>query len=189
MKRTKKLLWALALLFTAGASHAATTQGVDIKVSISATKSVLIVGATTYDFGALAVNTASNSATAIVVRNDSGSLQETYTMLGQNAASLGAGTTWDISSSTGALDDYILAAKFGTSRPDNLDENWTDDKLDLDANVCSADIHGNGTEAQSGYNVSPSAGSRDRNLWFRIVTPAMVSDTTARQATVTIGVN
>ena len=80
-------LFAVASLFAFSSSvKAALTQSIDIKVSISATKSVA-VNTTYYHYGALGVNTSSVSATAIVVTNDSAALVETYTLQGANAAS------------------------------------------------------------------------------------------------------
>ena len=109
-------------------------------------------------------------------------------MQGANALSQTGGTNWDIVASTGALDDYVLAAQFSTARPDNDEANWAIDDLDLTAQTCSATQFGNGNAGESGDAVSPTVGQYDRNLWFRIITPALVSDTTQRQATITVGV-
>ena len=89
---------AFALVAFSGISQAATFQNIAVKCSISGTKSVLIVGATTYNFGAQAVATSSVSATAITVRNNSSVFIETYTVTGANA--IGGTVNWTIAAST-----------------------------------------------------------------------------------------
>ena len=195
MNRVNRLrktgLWLLALgvlgLTHVVTSHAATSAAIDIKVSISATKS-LSIGTTHYNFGALAVNTSSVSASAIAVTNDSGSLLETYTLQGANAASTGGGTTWNIAASTGVIDEYVLAGQFSTAAPANDDTDWDNDALTTSAIPATDTVLGNGTHAQAGNGVSPLAGSNTRNLWFRIITPLYVTDVTQRNATLTLAV-
>src|SRR4051812_40844073 len=82
---TKLSLWfigaALSLgLFTSQA-HADDPHNLDIHVSISGSKS-LSVNTTYYDFGQMAVNTSSVSATDIQVTNNSNVFIETYTITG-----------------------------------------------------------------------------------------------------------
>ena len=95
-RRSKVGFWVLAaaavVLAIKAPAQAATSFSLDIKVSINATKA-LTVGSTHYNFGALAVNTSSVSATAVLVTNTSGALLQTYTLQGANAASTGGGTT------------------------------------------------------------------------------------------------
>ena len=189
MNSLKKHLWKLGalavVLFAASPAKAVTSQTLDIKVSISATKS-LAAGTTSYDFGALAVNVASVSASAIAITNDSGSLIETYTLQGADAVSLGAGTGWELDAAPGS-DQYALAAQFATARPTDADGNWGSDALTEDAaTTCSTTVFGDDTNAnQSGALVAPTA---VRSLWFRMKTPTAVSDTTQRLAVVTIAV-
>src|ERR1700753_3778619 len=81
--KTKIGLWAAfvmaAFVSSKAPAYASTnTVHLDIHVSINASKS-LALGTTSYNFGALSVNTSSVSASAIVVTNDSTALQETYT--------------------------------------------------------------------------------------------------------------
>ena len=180
-------VFAVGALFSSPAK-AALTQAIDIKVSISATKSVA-VNTTHYNFGALTVNTSSVSATAITVTNDSAALVETYTLQGANAASTGGGTTWNIAASTGVVDEYVLGAQFSTARPANTDSAFTNDVLTTSAIVASAGTLGNTTLGESGASVSPLAGSNTRSLWFRIITPLAVSDVTQRNATLTLAIN
>ncbi len=186
MKRLSRLALGLALtgaaLGVAATSHAATSQGVDIRVSISATKS-LLAGTTVYNYGPLAVNVSSVSS-GIAITNDSNALVETYTIQGANAVSTAGGTTWTLASSTGT-DQYALAAQFGTSQPTDADGSWGSDDTTTSAVPCDATAFGNGTAAQSGAAVLPNGA---RTLWFRIKTPSAVSDTTQRLATVTLAV-
>ena len=182
-----------ALLFAAFSSpaKAASNGYVDIKVSINATKSIQVVGTTTYTFGALSLNTSSNSATAIVVRNDSGAYIETYRMQAGNAIADVAGENdWTLAASS-APDTYALAAQFSTSRPTNVADanNWdATDYLTSSAQTCTAQLFGNNTLAQSGASVSPLAASRDRNLWFRILTPDVSTGVGGRTAQVTLSI-
>ena len=185
MQKLKVALIAVALgLFTmAKPAHAVNPQSLDITVSILATKS-LSVNTTFYDFGGLVVNQSSVSATAIIVTNNSGALISTYTLQGANANSTEGGTNWTLAASTGT-DIYALAAQFSTARPVDLNANWLADDLTSSAITASATVLGNGTVGESGSNVFPSA---TRNLWFRMKTPGVVSDTTQRKATLTLAV-
>ena len=191
MNTMKKIsLWTLGAVFALASLsadvQAATSDTIDINVSISGTKSVLVSGTTYYDFGALAVNTSSNSASAIVVQNNSTVFIETYTITGANAISDAAGTDWTLNSAgTQGGDQYGLGAQFGTARPDNVDGTWTDDYLDTAPITCNATILGNGTEAEGGSNVATSA---TRNLWFRMKTPTTVTDGGGHTTTVTVSV-
>ena len=190
MKNIKIMLVAavLAVAGFASKSHAVLSQDLDIKVSINATKS-LSAGTTVYDFGALAVNTASHSATAIVITNDSGALIETYEMSAGNALEYGAGTyEFTLAASTGT-DKYVLSAQFSTARPaDASNSTWSSDNLTGAAVACSATQFGNGTAGQAGVDVSPAGGSNTRNLWFRIITPDVVTSPNPHTATATIAV-
>jgi hypothetical protein len=188
MKRLQRLslglvVGTLGLVTFAKPAHAATSQNLDITVSISATKS-LSAGTTFYDFGALAVNSSSVSATAIAVTNDSGALIETYTLQGANASSTGGGTAWTLAAAPGS-DQYALAAQFSTARPTDADGSWGSDDLTTSAIAASSTVLGNGTAGESGASVAPAAA---RNLWFRMKTPTSVSDTTQRKATLTLAV-
>lgn len=183
-----KWLVAVAVVIAgfSGLAKAANPEYLDVKVSISATKSVS-AGTTYYDFGGLNTSISSNSATALVITNDSGSLVETYTMLAGNAVSDTGGTNWTLAGSPGS-DIYSLAAQFSTARPDNVGGTWASDDLTAGAQTCSATLFGNGTAGESGVDVSPTGGSNTRNLWFRIQTPTAVTDATSHTATITLAV-
>jgi hypothetical protein len=175
-------LAALTLGVFAKPAHAVLSQSLDINVSINATKS-LSVNATTYNYGALNVNVSSVSS-HIIVTNDSGALIETYTLQGADANSTGGGTNWTLAASPGT-DQYALAAQFSAALPNNADGDWASDDLTTSPITATASILGNGTGAESGAAVVPSA---TRNLWFRIKTPTVVSDITQRRATLTLAV-
>jgi hypothetical protein len=180
---------ALALIAAAGffsPARAAQSQTVDIHVSISATKD-LTVDSTSYNFGALGVNTASVTATGITVTNASNGLISTFTIQGANASSVG-GAAWTLVSSTGNVNEYKLAAQFSNTRPSNVDGAWTSDDLTTSAAGCTKDVFGNGTLGESGASVSPLAGLNQRTLWFRLVTPLSVTDTTQHDISVTLAV-
>jgi len=185
MKTAIARVWfASALLLIAGAARAGSSATLDITISISATKS-LSIGTTSYDFGAQPVNTSTVSATAIDVNNDSNGVLETYTIQGANAASTGGGTSWTLDVATGTLDHYMLAAQFSTARPSNTVGAWSSDDLTTSAVACTATQFGNGTLGEAGTQVVPNS---HRSLWFRLITPNVVSDTTQRKATITLAV-
>lgn len=178
-------LMAAALIIGVGTlSHAAQSQDLEIHVSINATKS-LSAGTTYYHFGALSPNVSSVSASALVITNNSSSLVETYTLLAGNAISDTAGTDWTLAASTGT-NQYSLAAQFSTARPADNDSAWdATDYMTAIAQACTTNRFGNGTAAQSGASVDPSA---TRNLWFRLHTPDVMADPGAHTATVTLAV-
>jgi hypothetical protein len=184
-------LWSIGTLLALAAfsspAKATTPQGIDIHVSISATKD-LTVNSTFYDFGALNVNTAVVTTSSITVTNTSGGLISTYTIQGANAASVAGGTAWTLDTSTGTLDHYKLAAQFSDAKPTNVDASWSSDDLVTSVTGCTASVFGNGTLAESGASVSPNVGSNKRALWLRLVTPLSVTDTTQRDATITLAV-
>lgn len=185
--RLPRVLRTLAMtLFLSGFLYAAETQPIEVHVSIAASKS-LSVNTTSYDFGALAVNTSSVSANGLIVTNDSGALIETYTLLAGDAISDLGGQDWTLASSTGP-NQYALAAQFSNSRPNNNNVDWSNDDLSSSVQSCSATQFGNGTQNESGYQVSPTVGLNTRNLWFRIKTPDQVTDPGGHTATVTLAV-
>ena len=175
---------ALAVVASASKSYAVTSQPIDIKVSITATKS-LAAGTTTYDYGALTVN-ASSVSSSILITNDSTSLVETYRIQGANAISDTGGTNWTLAASTGT-DQYALGAQFSSAQPSDADGSWGTDDLTTSAVTCSSTQFGNGTAAQSGAAVSPVT-STTRNLWFRLRTPGAVTDSSRHTVTVTLSV-
>ena len=191
MKFKHKLsLWAVgafvALAVFSSDANALTPQPLDIKVRVNVTKD-LSVSATYYHFGTLSAAVSSNSATAIAVTNASGGLVQTYTIQGADAASEGVGTTWTLAGSP-STDTYTLQGQFASTRPDNVDGTWASDAMTTSAVACSDTQFGNGVIEESGSSVSPLAVAKDRNLWFRIKTPTVVSDLTSHKATITLAV-
>ncbi len=190
-KTSQVVLWAAGAILALGALvspvKAATSQVLEIHVSINATKS-LSAGTTYYDFGAMSLNTSSNSASALVITNDSGAYIETYTLQGANATSDTGGTGWTLAASTGT-NQYKLGAQFSGARPVNTDAAWdSTDYLTTGAQACSTTQFGDGSAGDEGATVSPVAGSRDRNLWFRLHTPDITAGVESRTAQVTIAV-
>jgi hypothetical protein len=183
----KKLIIAAALLLfgfsAAPPVEAADSAALDITVYILATKS-LSVNTTSYDFGGMSVNTSSVSTTSVIVTNTSTGLIETYTIQGASATSTAGGVDWILAASTGT-DTYALSAQFSTARPADADGNWGTDALTYSPQTCTSAVFGNDVAAQSGASVDPGA---QRNLWFRIKTPGIVSDTTQHKATITLAV-
>jgi hypothetical protein len=169
-------------------AHAVNPGLIDIKVSISATKS-LALGSTTYNYGALGVGVSSVSS-SILVTNDSGGYLESYSLQGADADIQGGGDTWSLAASTSAsTDDYALAAQFGTAQPTNVDASWTSDSLTTSVVNCTTDqTFGNNSAGQTCFQVSPVSGSNTRNLWFRIKTPGVINNTAQHLAVVTLGV-
>jgi len=180
-----RLISSAFILFAfCGYLKAATSDAIDIHVSIAGTKAVLVIGSTYYTFGALNVNVSSVSVTSISIQNNSPVFIETFTVTGANAISSTGGQDWTLAASTGP-NQYALAAQFSNAQPANSDAGWSNDALTTSAQTCSSTDHGNGTEAESGSNV----GINDtRSLWFRIKTPSSVTDGTLHTATVTASV-
>lgn len=183
-------LWAAfamaAFVFLKAPAYASTnTVHLDIHVSINASKS-LALGTTSYNFGALNVNTSSVSASAIVVTNDSGSLQETYTIQGANAT---GGNGWTLNSSTGTVDNYVFGVKFSSSTPApaNTDATWSTSLTSLSIVACSDTQFGDGVHGNAAYQVPP-VGTTTRNLWLRMITPLYVTDTVQKNITITLAV-
>ena len=188
--QTQMKMWFLgAALIVAGFAGSLTAESVDIHVSINASKSLQAL-TTAYYFGAVDINNSSHSATALVVRNTSGALIETYKLSAGNAISDTVGTDWTLNT-TPSQDNYVLSAQFGTARPaDATDGNWGSDNLTITPTDCDDDAFGNGTPGQTGLDVSPLAagGAYNRNLWFRIKTPVTATDGGAHTALVTLSV-
>ena len=161
---------------------------IDIKVSISATKS-LAIGTTNYNYGALGVGVSSVSS-SILVTNDSGGYIESYSLQGADADINGGGDVWALAASTSAAtDDYALAAQFSTAQPSDADGSWGSDNLTTGTQNCTThDTFGNTTAGQSCFQVSPVTGSKTRNLWFRIKTPGVISNIGQHLAVITLGV-
>jgi hypothetical protein len=173
----------LAIVAYSGHAVAADPHSLDIHVSISGNKS-LTVDNTYYNFGQLAVNVSSVTASSFTVTNNSGVFIETYTITGNDAIDDGGGVNWTLAASTGA-DTYALAAQFSDTRPSDTDGSWTSDSLNTGATTCNANELGNSTEGEAGSNVSPSG---KRYLWFRIKTPSSVTNPGAHTATVVLAV-
>jgi hypothetical protein len=188
-KKVTKWLVGMAIVFAGftGISKAADNVALDIHVSISTSKEVA-VNTTFYYFGAQPINTSTNSATPIVVTNNSTALVETYTIQGGDAISDTAGTDWTLANSTNATagDTYALAAVFSGSRPDNAEASWqTDDLNRLSAVTCTTTVLGNGVAGESGAAVDPAS---TRDLYFRLRTPTSVLDAGGHTATLTLSV-
>ena len=192
MKTVKHMsLWLIgalcALMSYTTQLKAADHVELDIRVSIAATKEVT-VDTTFYYFGAIAINTSSNSATPIEVSNASSGLIETYTIKGGDAISDTVGQDWTLTGSTATTGSaiYALAAQFKSSRPDNAEENWLQDDLNRTTAVtCTTAILGDGTAGDEGAGVNPSD---VRYLYFRLKTPTNTSDGGAHTAQLTLSV-
>ncbi len=182
-------LWLIGAAF-ALTSHlqAADYVDIDIHVSINAIKDVS-VDTTYYDFGALNVSASSNSVTAIVVTNDSTGLTQTYTIIGDTATSDASGTDWilETSSDTIGNNTYAMAAQFtDAGRPGNTEAEWVQDYMRVDQYItCTTNVFGDGSTNDEGANVDPAG---NRNLYFRIHTPASTDDGGAHTATIRLSV-
>jgi hypothetical protein len=170
-----------------GPLKAADNVDIDIHVSIYATKEVT-ASDTFYYFGAIPIDTSSNSATAIVITNNSTALIETYTIQGGDAISDTAGTDWTLAASTDSTgpNTYALAAQFSSARPDNQEASWMSDHLNrLTPVTCTTTVLGDGSAGDEGASVDPSD---TRDLYFRILTPTSTADGGAHTATINLSV-
>ena len=175
----------IALLASVTSVKAANPQNLDIHVSISNSKD-LTVDSTFYNFGALPVSSAAVTSAAITVTNPSSTgLIETYTIKGDTATADAGGVNWVLAASSGT-DQYAMSAQFSNSAPALDISNWGSDSLNSTSAVTATSaVLGNGTPAESGAAVSPSA---TRKLWFRITTPDVVSDPGHHKAVVVLSV-
>jgi len=192
MKTLRKLsLWLIGAFFALTSlstmATAADNVNIDIHVSINASKSVL-AGSTWYYFGAIDINTSSNSATPLTINNGSTALIETYTIRGADAISDTAGTNWTLANDPGSTgsENYALAAQFSSARPDNVDGSWANDNLNrLTAVTCTTTVLGDGSAGDEGAGVEAGG---ERNLYFRLKTPTTTADGGAHTAQLLLSV-
>ena len=156
------------------------TKNLDIRVSITASKS-LTVNTTSYNFGAMPISSTVVSGSSISVTNDSGGLVETYTIQGASATPNGAGTNWVLAAAA-AQDQYALQAQFN-DMPAPLTGTFN-----ANHNLTFAAVAASGTQFagnQTGLSVQPAA---IRGLWFQIKTPTAVTDTQIHIAQIVLAV-
>jgi hypothetical protein len=193
MKTAKRLTqWFLgaAIIFAgfAGQIKAADYVDVDIHVSINAIKDVS-ASATYYYFGAIDINTSTNSVGSITITNASTGITETYTIKGGTATSDTAGTNWNLvaSSDTVGSETYAMAVLFtGAGRPNNNEATWGQDYLRVDQFItCTTNVFGDGTPGDQGASVAPGAA---RTMYFRLHTPTDTVDGGPHTATIRLSV-
>ena len=140
--------------------RAAETDTMTLTVFVTAPLDVTIY-ADDYDFGTVALNSTSISATSTAVRNTSDNAVETY-KLRVSAGDSG----WTIASSTAGQDNVRIQAIWNTSRPADITDgaNW---------NLTTADQTCNGvlfigTGPKDGVSESVN---EEELLWFKLWTP------------------
>ncbi len=193
MNKMKHLsLWLLGATFAlVGLSQqvrAADYVDIDIHVSINATKEVT-VDTSYYNFGAININSSSNSVSALVIHNNSTGLTQTYTIIGGTATSDASGTDWNLVTSSDSIgsNTYAMAAVFtDAGRPGNTEALWVQDYMRVDQYItCTVNVFGDGSTNDEGVDVAPGD---DRNLYFRIHTPVATDDGGAHTATIRLSV-
>lgn len=140
--------------------RAGETDTMTLTVSVTAALDVTIY-ATDYDFGSVALNSTSISATSTAVRNTSSNSVETY-KLRVSAGDSG----WTIAGSTGGQNNVRIQAIWNTSEPATVPDD-TAHNLTTDDQTCDGSLF-IGTGPKDG--VSESA-DEEELLWFKLWTP------------------
>ena len=135
-------------------------------------------GTKTYDFGSnMPVNTSSITVASFTVKNNSSGLTEDWQIRASNA--YGTGVNWTLATSTGT-DQYTLQALLNAdTQPSHTD--FGDNDYLSTTNTAMDGTHFHGSE--TGESVPSKA---TRGLWFRIVTPSEVTDTSQKTIYVTV---
>jgi len=143
-----------------GLAYGGSTDSMSIKVTLVSNIEVNITE-TEYNFGTLNAGQTSVSGSYATVTNSSADNREDWALKLTNPAN------WTAVPNTPGPEQFLLMAQFGTSAP----ASWTSANHALtgtNQNCSVTTYFGNGTYAQCGLDVIPSA---TRNLWFRITMP------------------
>ena len=136
---------------------------------------MLTVDPDEYDFGILPVNTSSNSASGVELRNEG---QVGVTLESQvTAITSDSEVDWTIDTSTG-LNTFSLYHAVNPTRLD-LEEYVTDHKLYLDYLIELRDVDADGAQAEIDHGETAQS-------WFRIDMPTAVEDSDQRTITVEV---
>jgi hypothetical protein len=136
----------------------------------------LVEPTTWYDFGDVATNVSTVSASGLMVRND-GNVHETYSLRITTGTEPPANTVWT-SSTTVGYDLFVLYGLFKDQQPDASAFDDADDILTLDPQRASASQFSDGSRTGVGvrpYLLDPL--SSDTMLWFKLRTPLATSTT------------
>ena len=163
-----------AVVSVAAVSNAGTTyRSVDLVVTPIVTEA-LTASPTYYNFGALNVETSSNSASAIVLQNTGG-----VGITLEKAVS--ADGAWDVTQSSAVTDGFDLWAQCNATRP-NMNTFTTGNTHNF--NETALNTYNNlTTNAGAQVSLTPTSTA---NMWFMIDMPKSVTVTDAQTITVSI---
>lgn len=170
----KAALAAAVVAVTAGAAAAAGSDEVALSVTVSNSVSVTLPTAT-YDFGSVAMGGQSINTAGLPVNNDSGGIQEDYSLSMVDAA---GGWTAVTGGGAPGEDQYAIEAVFASTQPAHADFASNDDLAgDAAAAGAGASVFAvDGWEtAGKGYDVKDTAGTHERTLWFRLQMPSAIT--------------
>jgi len=167
-----RLLLLTTLLMAAPHLQAADIEDATITVTPMATVS-LDLSATTYAFGAIDVNTSTNSATALTLTNN-GQVSVTVDKHIETQSDPGGWTA----GASAAADTYVLYVATSTSRPSLSDFSG--------ATLFGAQNNVTPLTGSSGTQpvLPPSGDGQSVDLWFRLDMPTTVSTLTSRTVTI-----
>lgn len=163
----------LAVLGLGRSASAANFASASVKVTVTGTLSMSIVGSTSTTVAAVAPGGSSISGSSITVTNDSAGLIETFSLKSFDS------TPWTLQQVPGG-NQFALQALFNAAAPVAGDFTVPADSLTLADKPAAADVF-EGT--QSGLAVPPGA---SRGLWFRFQAPTSTSSFGSRDLTVSI---
>ena len=186
---SKRILIGLVMLMVgfAGMSYAVTdsTQTVTLTVTVSPDVKIdiwyLDPAVTTYNFGSgLVASDSSVTLASFTVHNNSMGLVEDFYIRATNA--VGVGTPWTLSAAIDK-DAYVLYARLNKdAQPTSGDFGASDDLTTSNQAMVTGAFEG----SETGDNVPATDGSDTRGLWFKILTPDEVSDTSEKTIWVTV---
>ena len=141
--------------------RAGDTDTMTLTVFVTAPLDVTIY-ATDYDFGTVALNSTSISATSTAVRNTSNNAVETYDLRVSPGAS-----GWAIATSTAGQNNVRIQAMWNTSEPGSIPDDTAHNLLATDKTCDGANFDG-GDAAYGGDSVPVDT---QELLWFKLWTP------------------
>ena len=178
----RNLILVMMVMMVAGLVYGGTEDSVTLTVTVAPSAEIQIWYQTeatkTYNFGSnVPVNTSSITVASFTVKNNSSGLTEDWQIRASNA--YGTGVNWTLATST-TTDQYTLQALLNAATKPSDSDFGSNDYLST-SNTAMDTTHFAGSE-----NGESVASGETRGLWFRIVTPSEVTDTSQKTIYVTV---
>lgn len=188
MKRHKVFLLCLVFLIgIVGSGYSLTTANITLRVTISGTLSVDLVGTSEYQIGAVAAGATSAAQSAITVRNNSTDMIESFKL---HCHATSVPSAWTLANAV-AGNTFELLAVFSTTKPADADadtsynESGNQDNLTNTAAYCDASVYACAGGVENGASVETSG---TRSLWFRFKAPSSISVGSGTEQTIPVTV-